>query len=139
MSPETAVGELFTAFAARDAARMEDLLHPDCTFWAEGTATAAGRDTPYTGAEGVRIYLEDADRAWEHLEVQPQDVRSAGDGVICFGVAIGRRRGEQEEQRIPVIWVFRLREGRIVYARAARTAAEARVMARAEGGGNSTG
>ncbi len=132
MTPQEAVDELFAAFAARDPARMEHVLHPDCTFWAEGTSTAAGRAEPYNGPEGVRAYFEDAARVWEHLEVQPKDVRSAGSGVICFGVAVGRLRGEADEQRIPVIWVFRMREGRIVYGRAARTAAEARELVGAD-------
>lgn len=55
-------------------------------------------------------------------------MRTAGSGLVAFGVAIGRLRGEAEEQRIPVIWVFRLRGGRIVYGRAAATAAEAREL-----------
>ncbi len=132
MTPQDAVGELFAAFAARDPVRMERVLHPACTFWAEGTSTAAGRGEPYNGPEGVSAYFADADRFWEHLEVQPHDVRSAGDGVICFGVAVGRLRGESGDQRIPVIWVFRMREGRIVYGRAARTAAEARQLVGAD-------
>lgn len=61
--------------------------------------------------------------------MHPDDVRSAGSGVICFGTVVGRMRGERREQRVPVVWVFRLRDGRIVFGRAARTAAEAREIA----------
>lgn len=129
MTPQAVVAELFAAFAARDEARMERVVHPDCTFWAEGTSTAAGRAEPYNGPDGVRSYFEDAARFWDHLEVQAEDVRSAGSGVICFGVVVGRLRGEADEQRIPVIWVFRLRGDRVVYGRAVRTAAEARELA----------
>ncbi|MBA2348064.1 MAG: nuclear transport factor 2 family protein, partial [Solirubrobacterales bacterium] len=86
MNPEAAVSELFAAFAARDPERAARVLHPDCTFWAEGTSTAAGRIEPYHGPEGVQDYFADAARLWEHLEVHPQDVRTAGAGVICFGV-----------------------------------------------------
>ena len=126
------MNELFAAFAARDPARLQGVLHPDCRFWAEGTANAAGRVEPYQGPAGVESYFEDAARFWDHLEVQPRDVRSAGNGVICFGVAVGRLRGQADEQRIPVIWVFRLLDGRIVYGRAVRTAAEAQELAEAD-------
>ena len=51
-----------------------------------------------------------------------------GTGVICFGVAIGRLRGQEEEQRVPVLWVFRLRDDKIIFARAAASAAEAREL-----------
>lgn len=137
MTPEAVVAELFAAFAARDIARMERVVHPDCQFWAEGTSTAAGRAEPYSGQKGVEAYFEDAARFWDHLEVQPQDVRSAGNGVICFGVVVGRLRGAAEEQRIPVIWVFRLRDGRIVYGRAVRTAAQAQELAGADAAADS--
>ena len=106
MIPEAAVGELFAAFAARDEARMERVVHPDCTFWAEGTSTAAGRAEPYHGPKGVQAYFEDAARIWDHLEVQPQDVRSAGEGVICFGVAVGRLRGARTAGRYLTAAVF---------------------------------
>lgn len=129
MNPEAAVGEMFAAFAARDLERARRVLHPDCTWWAEGTATAAGRGEPYSGLEGLQTYFDDAARLWEHLEVHPHQVRTAGSGVICFGVAVGRLKGEASAQRIPVIWVFRMRDGLIVFARAARTAAEARELA----------
>lgn len=132
MTSEAVVDELFAAFAARDLARMERVVHPDCQFWAEGTSTAAGRVEPYHGPKGAEAYFEDAARFWDHLQVQPQDVRSAGNGVICFGIAVGRLRGEAEEQRVPVIWVLRLREGRIVYGRAVRTAAEAQELTGAD-------
>lgn len=122
------VRELFAAFARDDVAGAARCIHPDCRFWPQGTATALGRTEPYVGVAGVAEYFADAAEAWESLELRPRDVRSAGAGIICFGVAIGRLRGEAEEQRIPVIWVFRLREGTIVYGRAAASAAEAREL-----------
>lgn len=123
-----AVRELFAAFARDDAEAAAPFIHPECSFWPQGTAEALGRTEPYRGRDGVTEYFADASAAWESLEVRPTDVRSVGTGVICFGVAIGRLRGQAEEQRIPVIWVFRLRGGQIVFGRAAASAAEARAM-----------
>lgn len=121
--------ELFRAFAARDPDAATAVLHPDLEFWAQPTGELAGRREPYRGHEGFRRYLADVDRVWEEFAVAPSDFRAAGPGVICFGHATGRPRGSAEELRVPVIWVFRLRQGRIVFCRVARTAAEATELA----------
>lgn len=129
MDATSVVSELFAAFARDDVERAAALVHPDCRFWPQGTAEALGRTEPYVGPDGMRAFFADAADAWETLELRPTDVRSAGAGVVCFGVAIGRLRGESEEQRVPVIWVFRLLEGQVVFGRAAASAAEARELA----------
>jgi ketosteroid isomerase-like protein len=121
--------ELFTAFAARDAPAAIAVLHPDVEFYPQPTGELAGRRQPYRGHDGFRRYLEDVDRVWDEFEVDPADFRVAGAGVICFGHATGRPRGSAERRRVPVIWVFRLREGLVVFCRVARTAAEATALA----------
>jgi ketosteroid isomerase-like protein len=128
MEPTEVVRELFAAFARRDPAALEPIVHEDCQFWPQGTAEAIGRTEPYAGPDGVRQFLVDTEAVWDELEVHPTDVRAAGSGVVCFGVAIGRLKGSPDAQRIPVIWVFRLQQGRLVYGRAVRTAAEAREL-----------
>ena len=125
MDAEAVVRQLFTAFAHRDASGVMELVAPDCRFWPQGTAEAVGRTEEYVGPEGMIEFFADATRAWDELELQATDVRSVGTGVICFGVAIGRLRGEAEEQRVPVIWVFRLRDAQIAFGRAVASAAEA--------------
>lgn len=122
------VRELFAAFARGDPAAAAPYVHPDCRFWPQGTATAVGRSEPYVGRDGVKEFFADAARAWQTLELPATDVRSVGTGVICFGSAVGRLRGQAETQRTPVLWVFRLRDGMIVFGRAAASAAEAREM-----------
>jgi ketosteroid isomerase-like protein len=120
---------LFAAFAARDAEAAIALLHPRLEFYPQPTGELAGRREPYRGHEGFRRYLTDVDRVWESFDVEPVDFRAAGAGVICFGHATGRPRDAAETRRVPVIWVFRLREDRIVFCRVARTAAEATALA----------
>ena len=128
MDAASVVRELFLAFARRDAAALLTYVDPACEFWPQGTAEAVGRSAPYVGHAGMAEFFADASSAWDDLEVQPSDVRTAGTGVVAFGVAVGRLRGEPEEQRIPVIWVFRLRGSRVVYGRVVATAAEAREL-----------
>jgi hypothetical protein len=47
--------------------------------------------------------------------------------VVAFGVAHGRAGAT--EMRLPVIWVFKLRDDRVAYARVVATAAEALAIA----------
>ncbi|MDQ3629915.1 MAG: nuclear transport factor 2 family protein [Actinomycetota bacterium] len=122
------VRELFAAFASGDPAGAAPYVHPDCRFWPQGTAEAVGRTEPYVGRDGLAAFFADAARVWETLELRPTDVRSVGTGVVCFGWAIGRLRGQPEEQRVPVVWVFRLRDGMIVFGRAVASAAVAQAI-----------
>ena len=132
MTPaEQTVRDLFAAFAARDHRAALALVHPDIEFWAQPTADLAGRTEPYRGRGDFAVYLADVDRLWEEFAVVPDDFRTAGTGVIAFGHAEGRPKGAEPDarQRIPVIWVFRLADGLVVFCRVARTAAEAAALA----------
>lgn len=126
--PEQTVRALFAAFAARDAAGGVAVLDPDMELWAQPTGEAVGRHEPYHGHDGWRAYLEDVDRAWAEFTVDPQDFRVAGSGVIAFGRAHGVRRDDGQRVDVPVIWVYRLRAGKVAYCRVAKTAAEAERM-----------
>ncbi|MCW3011595.1 MAG: hypothetical protein JWO90_1999 [Solirubrobacterales bacterium] len=132
MDAAAVVREFFAAFADRDPERMRSVVHPACRFWPQGTAEAVGRSEPYVGHEGMLAFFEDAARAWDVLDLQATDARVAGTGVVCFGVAVGRLRGNPEELRIPVIWVFRLQDGAVVFGRGVRSAAEARELVGAD-------
>lgn len=123
MSPRETVLALFDAFARRDLDAAVVLLHPDLEFWPQGTAERVGRQEPYRGVDGIRAYFADVAAVWESLRVEPGELRVAGRGVVAFGVAVGRAGGE--DVRVPVIWVFKLRDDRIVSGRVVKTAAEA--------------
>lgn len=127
--PEQTVRALFDAFAARDVDAGIAVLHPQVELWAQPTAELAQRQEPHRGHDGWREYLAEVDRVWDAFRVDPVDYRVAGAGVICFGTATGTPAGSDQERRVPVIWVFRLREGRVVFCRVANTAAEAHDMA----------
>jgi ketosteroid isomerase-like protein len=124
---ETTVRALFDAFARRDVERALALVDPDFEFWPQGTAERAGRTEPYRRADGLRRYFADVEELWDELWVEPRDLRAAGAGVVAFGVAHGRAGAT--EMRLPVIWVFKLRDDRVAYARVVATAAEALAIA----------
>ena len=117
---ERTVRALFDAFAARDAEASALLLHPDVEFWAQPTGELARRDGPYRGHDGYREYLADVDRVWSAIDVEPQDFRVAGTGVIAFGRLRGIVRDTGEPADESLIWVFRLRDGLVVYGRVGR-------------------
>jgi ketosteroid isomerase-like protein len=125
MSSEDVVRALFDAFGRRDLDAALALAHPDVEFWPQGTAQRAQRTAPYRGYDGLRQYFADVAQHWDELRLEPGELRVAGDGVVAFGTAVGRPAGDEEEQRQPVIWLFKLREGRILHGRVVATAAEA--------------
>jgi ketosteroid isomerase-like protein len=126
-SSEQIVRALYYAFARRDVDAAIALADPSLEFWAQGTGERAARTTPYRGHEGLREYFADVAEQWDELTVEPDDFRFAGSGVIVFGRARGRAGDDTLD--VPVIWVWKLRGGRVAYGRAVATAAEAAELA----------
>lgn len=131
IDPRETVRSLFEAFAARDPDAAVTLCDPALEWFPEGTGSHSGRAMPYRGHEGMRMYFADVAAVWDELIVEPGDLRVAGSGVIVFGVVRGRRRGIAERLERPVIYVFKLREGRLRSGRVAATATEAIAVAAA--------
>jgi ketosteroid isomerase-like protein len=111
---------LFAAFTRRDVNAALALVADDFEFWPQGTARRVDRELPYRGSEGLQRYFDDVALVWEHLEIEPQSISSVSGGCTAFGVAHGRTV-EGEEIRASVIWVFRLRDGRVQQAKAIPT------------------
>jgi ketosteroid isomerase-like protein len=123
---EQTVRALFAAFAERDVDGVLAHVHPDVLLL--GAADGRGRSTarsPTAATTACGPTWPTSSARGRRSPSSPQDFRVAGGGVICFGVAEGRARGAETAQRLPVIWVFRLRDGLVVFCRVARTAAEA--------------
>jgi ketosteroid isomerase-like protein len=133
LSPEDVVREVFSAFARRDPSVVAALADPDCELWPQGTAERAGRAEPYRGHAGIHEYYEDVAKVWADLRVEPGRLRVARDGVVAFGTACGTTH-DGAEHVLPVIWVFKLRAGKVLSLRIAGTAAEATAALGGEGG-----
>lgn len=132
MEVEATVRSLFEAFARRDLDGMAAVADPGMRFWPQGTLELTGRHDPYVGHEGLRRYLEDAAGGWDSLEIEPRDVRVAGDSAIVFGVVNGvTHEGRRFDRQ--AIWVFKVRDGKVLSCRAVATAAEAAERAASEG------
>lgn len=129
--PQTAVRGLFEAFATRDVDAALALTDPQVEWFPEGTGSRSGRRMPYRGHEGMRLYFADVAALWDELSIEPGHLRVAGNGVIVFGQVRGRLRGEVDVLERPVIYVFKLRDGRLLSGRVAATATEAAAVAAA--------
>jgi ketosteroid isomerase-like protein len=106
--------EVFAAFARRDVETV--LAHAaDDVVFSPMTADYAGRSEAYSGHDGIRDYFRDVGTVWDQITVTPRKFRQVGDAVLVTGkisaVAPGRLVAGSTG------WIWRLRDGKIVYGR----------------------
>jgi ketosteroid isomerase-like protein len=117
------VKEVYAAFAARDIERVEALLDPDVVIIAV-TGGIIGRTEPYRGHEGVRECFSDVARVWDELVLTPREFEEVGDAILVTGRVSARSPSRMISGSTG--WVWRVRNGLVVYARVYASAAEAR-------------
>ena len=115
------VRELFEAFAARDVGRMVRLV--DRGVMMEPLSTEVERRTPYLGVGGLRRYLSELDSTWDRFDVTIAGVRRGGDYVVALGRIHAQRQDLVADD--PAGFTFKLRDGRVVWAKVYRTHEEA--------------
>jgi ketosteroid isomerase-like protein len=116
------VKEVFAAFAARDPERVVAVLDPDVVFIAV-TGGILGRTEPYRGHEGVREYFRDVGRVWDELVLTPREFEEVGDAILVTGRVSARSPSRMISGSTG--WVWRVRNGLVVYVRVYGSAAEA--------------
>lgn len=108
------VRDLFDAFATRDVARTTRLV--DRGVMMEPLSTPVERRTPYLGVDGLRRYLRDLDETWQEFEVGVEDLRASdGEHVVAAGRIYARRDDFVADD--PAGFAFRLRDGKVVWAK----------------------
>jgi ketosteroid isomerase-like protein len=112
----------FAAFAARDIDAVVALTSPDVEFWAV-TGEEAGRTAPYRGHEGMRQYFRDVASVWEELHLSPREFRASGDLILVTGRVSARSRSRTVTGSTG--WIWRVRDGKVVYVRVYPSAADA--------------
>ncbi|MCW3022246.1 MAG: hypothetical protein JWR30_1568 [Conexibacter sp.] len=117
------VQQIFAAFEHRDADAVVALCAPEVVF-EPVTARVAGGGEPYRGYDGMRAYLADVARVWQELRPSPDEFHEGRDGIV---VATGRvyAWGAGRVVDSPAGWLFRLRDGRMVYGRVFETSSGA--------------
>ena len=113
---------VFAAFAERDVDGMLEYAADDIIF-SPVTADYAGRTDPYVGHEGIREYFRDVASVWDDLRVTPTDFRQIGESVLVTG-----KVSAQSAARVIAGssgWIWRVRDGKIVYGRVYPSAGDA--------------
>ena len=113
---------MFAAFAERDFERVLDLVDPDFEFTTV-TSDYAGRTEPYRGHDGMREYFRDVALVWDDLRLTPREFREIGGSVVVTGRVNARSAARIVDGSTG--WVFRLRDGRVVYGRVYASAGDA--------------
>jgi ketosteroid isomerase-like protein len=116
------VKAVFAAFAERDFERVLDLVDPDFEFTTV-TSDYAGRTEPYRGHDGMREYFRDVALVWDDLRLTPREFREIGGSVVVTGRVNARSAARIVDGSTG--WVFRLRDGRVVYGRVYASAGDA--------------
>lgn len=116
------VRRAFEAFAQRDIAAALEVMHPEVEFLPV-TANLTTGGQPYRGHDGIRRYLDDVGRVWKDLRVYPSEYRDLGDCVVALGRIHARGGGTIVDR--PTGWVWRMRDGKIVWGRVYATQEEA--------------
>jgi ketosteroid isomerase-like protein len=117
------VKEVYAAFAVRDLERLEAVLDPDVVFVAV-TGGLIGRTEPYRGREGMREYFRDVARIWDELVLTPREFEEVGDQILVTGRVSARSPSRMISGSTG--WVWRVRNGLVIYVRVYASAAEAR-------------
>jgi ketosteroid isomerase-like protein len=110
----------FAAFGRRDADALTALCAADVVF-EPVTARLTADGEPYRGHDGLRRYLADVARVWQELRPEPTAYFEQPGGVV---VATGRiyAWGVGRVIDSPAGWLWRVRDGEIVYGRVFETA-----------------
>ena len=116
------VKAVFAAFADRDLDRVLALSDPEMEFSAV-TGEQTGRTGPYRGHAGLREYFRDVGAVWEELHLTPREFRAAGDLVLVTGKVSARSRTRTVTGSTG--WIWRVRDGKVVYGRVYASAADA--------------
>jgi ketosteroid isomerase-like protein len=116
------VKAVFAAFAERDVEHVLDLMDPEIEFTAM-TSDLAGRTEPYRGHEGIREYFRDVAVVWDELRLTPREYREVGGDILVTGRVNARSSARIVDGSTG--WIWRVRDGRVVYGRVYASAAEA--------------
>jgi ketosteroid isomerase-like protein len=116
------VEAVFAAFAERDVERVLELTDPEIEFTAV-TADLAGRTEPYRGHAGIREYFRDVALVWDDIRLTPREFREVGDAVLVTGRVNARSAARIVDGSTG--WVWRVRNGRVVYGRVYASAGDA--------------
>jgi ketosteroid isomerase-like protein len=106
---------MMEAFNARDVERMVALTHPDGEVF---PMRAQLEGTSYRGHDGIRRMMVDLFEDWETVEMDVEEFREGARGIAATGRLKGCGRASGVDVDVPMGWVWRVRDGKAIYAKA---------------------
>lgn len=96
-----------------------DALFPYFDSGVEWDMTKTGvADQVYWGPDGVREFFERLAKAWNEYTFRYQTYLDAGDEVLAIGSFRGQARGTANKLDVPLVHIWKLRDGKAVRLRA---------------------
>ena len=118
-----AVREIAAALGRRDVDCFLELSDPAVEWHSSISVVSEGG--AYHGHDGIRQYMSDVIETFEDLEATLDHVIDVGDLVLAVGRLHYRGKTSGVETEADMGWVFRFRQGKVVYLRAFRDPEEA--------------
>jgi ketosteroid isomerase-like protein len=89
--------------------------------------------TVYRGHDGVQRYFDDADAAWESIQVRLDELREIDDRIVVLGELHGQGRASGLEVDVSLAWIGEARDGKLVRLETQRAELRAAGAQRAAG------
>jgi ketosteroid isomerase-like protein len=106
------------ALGRRDLGEFLELTDPEVEWHSSISVISEGG--AYHGHDGVRQYMRDVDETFESLDATVDSVLDVGNLVVAVGHLCYRGKASGVEMEVPLGWVYRFRNGKVVYLRAFR-------------------
>jgi ketosteroid isomerase-like protein len=111
------VRRMLDAFDRREIEVFLASLDPDVSFFAPTAVYAGHGDQLYRGHDGIHAYFHDVARTWDELRIHPGEFLEGDDECVAVTGKVDGRLKNGEAIRTPAGWAFRLRDGKVVWAR----------------------
>jgi ketosteroid isomerase-like protein len=112
------VHQIEDALNRRDLDRFLEVTDPAVEWHSSISVISEGG--AYHGHEGVRQYMRDVEETFASLSATLDRILDIGDLVLAVGRLHYRGKASGVEQEAHFGWVFRFRDGKVVYLRAFR-------------------
>jgi ketosteroid isomerase-like protein len=112
------VHQIAAALGRRDLEAFLELTDPEVEWHSSISVISEGG--AYHGHDGVRQYMSDVNETFESLEATVDSALDVGDLVVAVGSLRYRGRTSGVEMHAPLGWVYRFRQGKLVYLRTFR-------------------
>ncbi|MDQ1373000.1 MAG: SnoaL-like polyketide cyclase [Actinomycetota bacterium] len=103
----------FAAFNRRDLETCLEVFGRDVEWWPLRSST----EGPYRGHDGIRAWFADTAETFDRLQIEVEDLREGDDLVLAHGWLSVKGRGSGAAVDVPVAWVFRVVEDKVVWGK----------------------